>query len=95
MLLPTRRTVPTRRRSLLLAGGVASVSAGLLGGMLGGCTTRNVVLTNTGSEVLKLSSTGNSSGWDYERKIEPGESFEFKVGTNQPINLPGLTVQVR
>jgi hypothetical protein len=95
MLFMTRRTVPTRRRSLLLAGGVAFVSAGLLGGMLGGCTTRNVVLTNTGTQPVTLSSTGTSDGWDYERQIQPGESFELKVGANQPISLPGLTVQVR
>lgn len=67
----------------------------LLSTVVSGCTTRNVVLTNTGTQPVTLSSTGASDGWDYERQIQPGESFELKVGANQPISLPGLTVQVR
>ena len=95
MLFPTRRTVPMRRRSLLLAGGVAFVSAGPLAGLLSGCTTRNVVLTNTSNTPMTLSSVGSSDGWDYQRTVEPGESFEMKVGAGQPISMPGMTVQVR
>ncbi len=61
----------------------------------GACTTRTVVLTNTGDQPARLSSTGSSDGWDYERTLAPGESFELKVGANQPICMPGLTVRVR
>ena len=74
---------------------ISCLSVAVISLCLVGCTTRNVVLTNTGAQPVTLSSTGNSSGWDYERRLEPGESFELEVGANQPISLPGLTVQVR
>ena len=64
-------------------------------GLLGGCTTRNVVLTNTSDTPMTLSSVGSSDGWDYQRTVAPGESFEMKVGAGQPISMPGMTVRVR
>lgn len=76
---------------------LVAASAVVLGGsaLLAGCTTRTVVLTNTSAEPATLSSTGATDGWDYERTLAPGESFEFKIGASQPINMPGLTIQVR
>ena len=71
------------------AAGVATI------GLLGGCTTRVVVLTNTSDTPMTLSSVGSSDGWDYQRTVAPGESFEMKVGAGQPISMPGMTVQVR
>lgn len=63
--------------------------------LLAGCTTRTLMLTNTSAEPLTLSSTGTSDGWDCSRTIAPGESFEMRVPANYPIDLPGMTVQVR
>jgi hypothetical protein len=81
-----RRAHSPLARSLLAAAATA---------LLAGCTTRSVVLTNTSDQPARLSSTGTSDGWNYERMLEPGESFELRVAPNQPISLPGITVQVR
>ena len=81
------------RRGLLVGLSVGLFVGGA--GLLGGCTTRNVVLTNTSDTPMTLSSVGSSDGWDYQRTVEPGESFEMKVGAGQPISMPGMTVQVR
>ena len=74
---------------------LAVASLGVLSLAMGACTTRTVVLTNTSNQPAKLTSTGTSDGWDYERTLAPGKSFELKVGANQPISMPGLTVRVR
>ena len=81
-----------RTRVAFFAGATALMGATAF---LSGCTTRNVVLTNTSDAPMTLSSVGSSDGWDYNRTLKPGESFEMKVGVGQPISMPGMTVQVR
>ena len=87
-----------RKTTRPVIGAVLKAGLGLVmvcgaGGLLGGCSTRTVVLTNTSGEQMELRSTGDSSGWDYSRTLEPGESFRMKVGRGQPIRLPTMTVQ--